>query len=124
MIEKTTTISARVPVDIANMLKHSCKQKGTNISQYLTQIVTTPPNNISLGSGGIVNVDNIELPSELKTVLSALGGAGIGLLVYKLIKAYAPKDKLEDSAIENIALLCATVSGLGSVIAIDKLIRK
>jgi hypothetical protein len=124
MIEKTTTISARVPVDVANMLKHSCKQNGMNMSKYLTQIVTTPQNNNSLASGGLVNVDDIKLPSEIKAVLSALGGAGIGLLVYKLIKAYMPRDKFEEDTIENIALLSAIASGLGSVIAIDKLIRK
>ena len=124
MNPKTTTISARVPVDVANMLKHSCKQNGMNMSKYLTAIATTPQNNNSLASGGLVNVDNVELPSEIKTVLSALGGAGIGLLVYKLIKAYMPRDKFEDDTIENIALLSGIASGLGSVIALDKLIKK
>lgn len=124
MIEKTTTISARVPVDVANMLKHSCKQNGTTMSKYLTQIATTPQNTNSLASGGLVNVDNVELPSEIKAVLSALGGAGVGLLVYKLIKAYMPRDKFEEDTIENIALLSGIASGLGSVIAIDKLIKK
>lgn len=121
---KTTTISARVPVDVANMLKYSCKKNGMNMSKYLTQIATSPQNNNSLAPGGLVNVDNIELPSEIKTVLSALGGAGVGLLVYKLIKVYMPRDKFEDDTIENIALLSGIASGLGSVIAIDKLIKK
>lgn len=124
MIEKTTTISARVPVDVANMIKHSCKENGTTMSKYLTQIVTSPQNNNFLASGGLVNADDIKLPSEIKSVLTALGGAGIGLLVYKLIKAYMPRDKFEEDTIENIALLSAIASGLGSVVAIDKLIRK
>ncbi len=124
MDSKTTTISARVPVDVANMLKHSCKQNGMNMSKYLTQIATRPQNNNSLAVGGLINVDNIELPSEIKAVLSALGGAGVGLLVYKLIKVYMPRDKFEDDTIENIALLSGIASGLGSVIAIDKLISK
>jgi hypothetical protein len=124
MNPKTTTISARMPVDVANMLKNSCKQNGMTMSKYLTAIATTPQNNASLGSVGLVDVDNIELPSEIKAVLSALGGAGIGLLVYKLIKTYMPRDKFEDDTIENIALLSGIASGLGSVIAIDKLIKK
>ena len=35
-----------------------------------------------------------------------------------------PRDKFEDDTIENIALLSGIASGLGSVIAIDKLIKK
>jgi hypothetical protein len=124
MIQKTTTISARVPVDVANMIKNSCKQNGMSMSKYLTQIATTPQNNSSFQSGGLVNVDKIELPSEIKPFLSALGGTGVGLLVYKLIKAYMPRDKFEDETIENIALLSAIASGLGSVIAIEKLLEK
>jgi hypothetical protein len=121
-MSKTTTISARVPVDIANMLKESCNKNGVNMSKYLTHIVTTPNTNV-LSSGGLL-VDKTELPSEVKTVLSALGGAGVGLLIYKLIKTYMPKDEFEENTIESIAVLCAFASGIGSVVAFDKLIRK
>ena len=121
-MSKTTTISARVPVDVANMLKHSCNKNGVSMSKYLTHIVTTPNAN-SVSSEGLL-IDKTELPSEIKTVLSTLGGAGIGLLVYKLVKAYMPKDEFEEGVIESVAVLCAFASGIGSVVAIDKLIRK
>lgn len=112
---KTTTISARVPVDIANALKYTCKKRGINMSKYLTEIVTTPRSNANITSEN-------EFPSDLKPVLAVVGGGGIGLLVYKLIKRYMPTENYSEEVIENTAIICAIASGLGSVIAIDKLI--
>lgn len=115
MMVKTTTISARVPVDIANALKYTCKKRGINMSKYLTEIVTTPRSDANIGS-------EIEFPSDLKPVLAVLGGGGIGLLVYKLLKTYMPTENHTEETIENTAILCAMAAGLGSAIAIDKLI--
>lgn len=128
MIPKTTTISARIPSDVADMLKKSCEQKGINVSKYLTNMITSPTvnGNSHISSNKLVlnDFESFELPSELKSVLSALGGTGVALIVYKLIKTYMPQDKFEKDTIENIALLSAIASGLGSVIAIDKLLKK
>lgn len=115
MIVKTTTISARVPVDIANALKYTCKKRGINMSKYLTEIVTTPRSDVNIGS-------EIEFPSDFKPVLSVLGGGGVGLLVYKMIKTYMPIENYSEEVIENTAILCAIAAGLGSAVAIDKLI--
>lgn len=112
---KTTTISARVPVDIANALKYTCKRRGINMSKYLTEIVTTPRSDVNIGS-------EIEFPIDFKPVLSVVGGCGIGLLVYKLLKTYMPTENYSEEVIENTAILCAITAGLGSVLAIDKLI--
>lgn len=112
---KTTTISARVPVDVANALKLACKKKGINMSKYFTEIITTPRNDVNIGS-------EIEFPSDLKPVLSVLGGGGIGLLVYKILKTYMPNENYSEEVIENTAIICAMAAGIGSAIAIDKLI--
>ena len=115
MIVKTATISARVPIDIATALKETCRLQNINMSKYLTEMVTTPRSAPNIGA-------RTTFPSDLKPVLAILGGGGVGLLVYKLLKEYMPTENYTDEVIENTAILCALAAGLGAVISLDKLL--
>jgi hypothetical protein len=124
-MQKSVVISARVPVDIANMIKHACKTQNLTTSKYLQQIVEQPSTTPKLSRGGIVVPNNnVDIPKELKPILSAVGGIGVGTIVYKLLKTYLPDDKFTEEQKENISILCAIASGIGGLIAIDKLLER
>jgi hypothetical protein len=124
-MQKSVVISARVPVDIANMIKQSCKTQNLTTSKYLQQIVKQPSTTPKLSKGGIVvPSNNVDIPKELKPILTAVGGIGVGTIVYKLLKTYLPDDKFTEEQKENISLLCAIASGIGGLIAIDKLLER
>jgi hypothetical protein len=120
---KTKIISARVPVDIAEMIKKSCETNNVSVSKYLTEIVTNPGNVDKFQLGGIVDINKNTVPKEIEGILSAFGGLGVGMVVYKVLKAYMPRDKFDEDTIENFALLGSIACGLGSFIGIDKLLK-
>ena len=49
---KTTTLSVRVPIDVATMVANTCKQRGINRNQLLTECIA---------SQGVVGVNSFEL---------------------------------------------------------------
>lgn len=122
---KSVVISARVPVDIANMIKETCKQQNLSTSKYLQKIVESPSTSLILANGGAVNnIESFELPKEIKQILSAVGGIGVGTMVYKILMSSLPNEKFTIDQRENISLLCAIASGIGGIIAIEKLLGK
>ena len=124
-MQKSVVISARVPVDVANMIKNVCKTEKISTSKYLQKIVESPSTSLNFQSGGIVPLNkSFEIPKEVKPILSAVGGLGIGTIVYNLLQTYLPKDKFTTEQRDNISILCAIASGIGGLIAIEKLIEK
>ena len=122
---KTVVISARVPVDIANMIKHSCKTNNMTTSKFLQNMVENPSTSIKKANGGnVIIADNVQLPHMAKGLLSAVGGVGAGTIVYKLLQAHLPKDLFTQDEIDGISIVGAIAGGLGGLIAVDKLIEK
>ena len=125
MIKDTVVISARVSKDIADMIKKASENEGISTSKYISNIVTsTGKPNFSTGGLLVSDVNNYELPEELQEVLSAVGGAGVGMLVYNILKTYLPKDKMDKEMIDNVSLLGAVASGLVGFLALDSLLKK
>lgn len=124
-MSKTTVISARVSTDIADIIKRACETHNLSTSKYLTKIIESPYTPSQNQNSGvlIVNKEN-EMPSEIKTLLGAVGGIGVGTIVYNILKMYLPEDKFSEEQRENISLLCAVASGIGGLIAIDRLLNK
>ena len=121
-MEKTVVISARVPVDIAKMIKTGAKTQGITPSKYISNHITSTPKKFN--NGGNISVVNHELPDEIKQVLSAVGGLGVGVLVYNVLNTYLPKDTMDKDTRENVALLGAVAGGLVGLLALDSILRK
>jgi len=103
---KSKVISARVPLDIAEMFEKTCKQRGITKSKYLVDHITSP---------GIQTFDNggiVELPSEVGDLLSVVGGTGIGLLLFRIVNnGLKEKDYTENERL-LFAGTCAIAGGL------------
>jgi hypothetical protein len=124
-MQKTVVISARVPVDVASMIKQACKHENISTSKYLQKIVESPSTTPKMVNGGVlISNDVIEIPKEIKSILVAFGGVGVGTIVYNLLQTHLPKDKFTDEQRDNISILCAIASGFGSLIALEKLVEK
>lgn len=121
-MEKSVVISARVPVDVAQMIKNGAKTQGISPSKYISNFVTYTPQ--KLNKGGNIAIVNHELPEEIKQVLSAVGGLGIGILVYNVLKNYLPTDTMDKETRENVALLGSVAGGLVGLLALDSLLNK
>lgn len=122
---KTVVISARVPVDIANMIKQSCKANNMTTSKFLQNMVENPSTSIKKANGGnVIIADNVQLPDVVKGLLSTTGGLGAGTIVYKILQAYLPKDYFTQDQIDGISIGGAIAGGFVGFIAVDKLIEK
>lgn len=116
---ETKVISARVPLDIANMFENACKQKGITKSKYLGEILTTPlPVTATMAAGG-----ETDIPDEVNQFISLVGGAGIGLLVYKLMQAGLPDERFSKAEKDAYSAVLAIAAGFISGYGINKLIR-
>lgn len=124
-MQKSVVISARVPMDVANMIKQACKAEKLSTSKYLQKIVESPYTTPKMANGAIlVSNQRFEIPKEVKPILSAVGGLGVGTVVYNLLQTYLPEDKFTKDQRDNISILCAIAAGIGGLIAIDKLLEK
>ena len=121
-MEKSVVISARVPVDVAQMIKKGAKNQGISPSKYISNFVTSTPQKFE--KGGNVAIVNYELPDEAKQVLSAVGGLGIGILVYNILQNHLPTDTMDQEQRDNVALLGSIAGGLVGLLAIDSLLSK
>lgn len=128
----TKVISARVPIDVANMFDAIAKEKGVTKSSILVDALTQAPNtsvNASmLAKGGKVAVIPklaTPFPDELKGLLSIGGGLGTGLIVYNVLEAFLPDDGRWTNEKRNaISTLGATAAGLLGFLTIDSLVNK
>lgn len=124
-MSNTKTISARVPLDIYEMVENTCKHKGLNKSQLITEMITKAPSKPSLSKGGsVVNVSESTMPEEIRHVLSAAGGLGAGLLVYNVLDEHLPTDRFESEETKrDIVILCSIAVGLGAMFGLSKLLK-
>lgn len=120
-MSKTVVISARVPVDIANMIKRTCETQNLTTSKYLQKIALQPSTPIKIENR---HTDTFNLPKEVKPILSVAGGLGIGTIVYNILMNNLSDDKFTSEQKQNISILCAIASGIGGLIAVDKLLEK
>jgi hypothetical protein len=121
-MKQSRVISARVPVDVADLFNKACKQKGLTKSSYMVELMSTPGLPMKMKGGG--EVASIDVPEELKEILTAVGGVGIGFLVFKIITAYMPKDKYTKNEINVYAAIGAVAAGFASAYGINKLMNE
>lgn len=114
---KTKVISARVPVDIAEMIENVCKQRNVSKSTYIAEMVTTPAIK-PIDSPSVVNPVNP--PNELMEVLSAVGGVGVGVLTWNILQTHLPNDRFTDEQKDTISLLGSIGAGMFGFFAMDK----
>ena len=57
-------------------------------------------------------------------MLSAVGGVGVGVLVYKILQVYLPKDKFTEEDRKTISLLGAVGAGMVGFLAMNKALSK
>jgi hypothetical protein len=121
MSNKTTTLSVRVPIDVAEMVANTCKQRGINRNQLLTECIA---------SQGVVGVNNFKnggsvepMNSVLTDALVGIGGVATGTVVYHLLKNNLPKNWDKDTK-EMVSMISAIGSALAFVYGLDKLTRE
>ena len=123
-MSKTKTISARVPLDIAEMVENACKHKGVNKSQLITNLITNAPNQPMARGGAVKTMDVSSMPDEIKAILSAGGGLGVGMLVHNVLEEHLPYDRFKNDEVrENVIMLCAIAVGMGTVIGLTRLLK-
>lgn len=117
-MSKTTTISCRVPVDVANTLKKSAKARGLTTSKAMTELITQP----AVPSTQFAKGGQIEVPSDIhKTLATFGGGTAIGLLVYQLLSRYMPRDKYTEEEVKQWSAILGISAGVLGAIGIHNL---
>jgi hypothetical protein len=122
---KTTTVSARVPVDIGKMVERTCKQRGISKSALIGELLTQAPSKpINKGVGGAILNTKSTMPEEARSVIAAAGGLGVGMLVYNVLDNHLPEEKFSTPQMKkDVATICAITIGLGAVFGIAKLLK-
>lgn len=119
---KTKIISARVPLDVAEMVENACKHKGVNKSQLITRLITAPRNEVYSQGGELAVIDTMD--EGVRSILSAGGGLAIGLLIHNVLKTHLPTDRFHSEESRNDAIiLCTIAAGMGAMLGINKLIK-
>ena len=118
---KTTTLSVRVPIDVATMVANTCKQRGINRNQLLTECIA---------SQGVVGVNSFELGGTtepmneiLNDILVGIGGVATGTVVYHLLNNNLPQTWDKDTK-EMVSMISAIASAFAMVYGLDKATRK
>lgn len=117
---ETKVISARVPVDVAKMFENACKQRGLSKSKYLGEIITTP---LPVATSTMAAGGEIEIPDDVADAIAVVGGAGVGLLVYKALKTSLPDDKFTSAEKEIYSSILAIGAAFLSGYGIHKLVK-
>ena len=118
---KTTTLSVRVPIDVAEMVINTCKQRGINRNQLLTECIA---------SQGVVGVNNFAkggfaepMDDILTNVLIGIGGVATGTVVYHLLDNNLPKEWDKETR-EMVSMVSAIASAFAMTYGLDKTTRK
>ena len=124
-MSKTKTISARVPVDVYEMVENTCKHKGLNKSQLIQDLITQAPSKQSMKVGGeVANVTGSTMPEEIRHMLSAAGGLGAGLLVYNVLDEHLPSERFQSEEMKrDVMILCSIAVGMGAMFGLSKLLK-
>lgn len=123
MTKLTKTISARLPIGAYNELKALLKDEKLSISQFIQEkVVANEINLAKYDKGGVVDSVNIVDKDVEEVLLPILGGAGIGMGVYYVIKEYMRVNYPEKDA-EQAAMMGAAAIGIGSVLAISHITK-
>jgi pyridoxal biosynthesis lyase PdxS len=117
----TTTLSVRVPLDVAEMVANTCKQRGINRNQLLTECIA---------SQGVVGVNNFSkggvaepMDDTLSQLLIGVGGLATGTVVYHLLNNNLPKSWDNDTR-EMVSFISAIGSAFAMAYGLDKITRK
>ena len=119
MKKDTKVLSARVPLDLHKTIAKRAKGLGLSTSAYLTEMVKSSDVPTKFTKGGVL--PSMEVPSQMKDVLSAFGGTGVGILVYHLVVNHFPKDKYTKSQREGYGMILGIAGGLLSTWGISSL---
>lgn len=118
-MSKTTTLSVRVPLDVAEMVNNRCLQMGINRNQLLQEYIA---------SEGVYGVNSLNqggevMPSILNDLLVGVGSVATGTCVYHLLKNNLPKSWTEEQ-VELVSMASAIASGLGMAYGLVKAIKR
>ena len=121
MEKLTRTISARVPLDVADMFDKLAEAKGFTKSKYMTSMITSPQAHevTTFAIGGQVATEFTTVPDEIKDVLSAFGGVAVGVLLYRVVN-----DALNPRYDKNERMLMAGACAIAGGLLSSKLIKE
>lgn len=121
MAVNTKTLSVRVPIDVAEMVANTCKQRGINRNKLLTECIA---------SQGVVGVNNFEkggvaepMDDLLTNVLVGVGSLSTGVAVYHLLNNNLPKTWDKDTR-EMVSTVSAIASAFAMAYGLNKATRK
>lgn len=121
MAVNTKTLSVRVPIDVANMIENTCKQRGITRNQLLTECIA---------SEGVVGVNNYSeggvaepMNEVLTDILIGIGGLATGSVVYHLLNNNLPKSWNEDTR-EMVSMISAIGSAFAMAYGLEKATRR
>ena len=119
---QSRVISARVPVDVAEMFENVCKTKGVSVSEGVKNMILKPSTS-PVAANSVV--DTVKVPDELSMLLVSIGGLAVGTLVYATLNEYLPKDERLDSETRQLLCFIGAVATAGaSAYGLHKLAKK
>lgn len=121
-MSKTKILSVRVPIDVYDMVQNTCKQRGVNKNQLLTEVICQTGTGVSLqqyAEGGTVTI-----PDELNDFLAGIGGVATGTLVYHILNNNLPYDRWDEDTRDLLVWSGSFAVGLLSGIGLSKLMKK
>jgi hypothetical protein len=115
-VPKTTTLSVRVPLDVAEMVANRCLERGINRNQLLTEYIA---------SEGVYGVNSFNqggevMPSILNDILIGVGSVATGTCVYHLLKNNLPESWSDDQR-EIASIVSSIATGLALFYGIKKI---
>jgi len=121
MKKATKVLSARVPLEVHQLITKQAKQSGLSTSGYLGALVRSKDLPMKFTKGGVLPSQNI--PDEMDEVLSMFGGLAVGTLVYHILQSQMPQDKYTQKEIDGYATILGIAGGLLSAFGIHEAIR-
>lgn len=113
------TFSVRLSDEYFKAIENIRDTKGLSSNSEVIRHLLEQPSP-TMAKGGQV-VEKIELPEELKPVIAMAGGGLAGVMTYKILKTYLPKDRFTNDDIETFASIAAIAVGLLGMVGIGKL---
>lgn len=122
MSEVSRVISARVPVDVAEMFEKVCKANGVTVSSGFKNMLFKQSTEVMTGNGV---VDNANIPDDLSALLIGIGGLVIGTMVYATLNEHLPNDGRIDPELRKvICFTCAVLAAGGMAYGLHKMMKK